>query len=163
MKQAISARQKLLNTFTIDYLSEVDDRRYTGEFTTKKLTIRDLASLGVKKSRLNGGLYYDSKSPGTGIDEQTDEFNGMIAHLELSLVSTPKWWNLDEITDVNLLVEVYKEVLDFESKFLRGKLTSGSQSGRSSEGGSASKTAQSVNDGSAGPMVDEEVQSALEP
>jgi hypothetical protein len=41
----------------------------------------------------------------------------MIAHLEQSLVRKPNWWNLDEISEVDLLIEVFKQVAAFENSF----------------------------------------------
>lgn len=155
----VNARQKLLHNFSVDYKSDADDRRYVGDFTTKKLAIRDLAALGVRKAQLNGGYHHDSENPGKGVDEQTDEFNAMIAHLELALVKFPQWWNMDEITDVSLIGHIYKEVISFENKF-RG---SGGVSGGESEGSGPAETPEADTDGSSGPVVDPEVQASLEP
>lgn len=161
-----NARQKLLHTFSIDYASEIDDRRYTGKFTTKKLSIRDLAALGPRKAQLNGGYHHSPDNPGYGIDEQTDEFNSMIAHLELSLVDTPPWWDLDEISDMELIGKVYKEVILHENKFLRrrdAETADSEDTGRVSEG--TSEKAENVADssGGAGEVVVGEVSSSLEP
>lgn len=159
-------RQQLLNTFMIDHESEVDSRRYKGKFVSKKLTIRDIAALGVRKSQLNGGMHHDAGHPGYGVDEQTDEFNNMIAHLELSIVEAPDWWNLDEITDVTLLGYVYKEVVTFENTFLgRGGNTQadgGSASG-DSEGSGQEDTSPTKSDGNTPTVVGKEVSNTLEP
>jgi hypothetical protein len=165
-----NARQKLLSTFSIDHDSKMDGRRYIGQFTTKKLTIRDMAALGVRKAQLNGGLHYDAGNPGHGVDEQTDEFNSMIAHLELSLVQKPEWWKLDDITDIELVGLIYKEVLSFENTFLgRGRsgastIESGAgQQGETSQGDS-SKTQEQPNVArSPSQVVVGQVQTALEP
>ena len=161
-----NARQKLLHTFSIDHLSDADDRRYIGSFTSKKLTIRDLATIGVRKTQLNGGFHHDVNNPGRGVDESTDEFNSMLAHLEISIVKKPEWWNLDEVTDMELIGKVYKEVLTFENSFLgRGGVESadGDGLGGSGEGDSTPETPQSELAGSPREVVDSEVQAALEP
>ncbi len=157
------SRERLLKTFEVDYHSEVDGRRYRGKFMSKKMSIRDLAALGVRKSQLNGGMHYDLAHPGHGVDEQTDEFNNMIAHLEIALKEVPTWWNLDEITDIGLIGRVYKEVISFENTFLGGEGDaiaghSGDSEGDSSEGTSAADAS-----GAAVAVVDEEVQAALQP
>jgi len=110
----------LRKSFSIDYFSEADDRRYMGTFTVKKLTIGDLSRLGQRKAQLCGGLSYDPES-GKGVDAATAMLNEMIAHCEISLITRPEWFNSDEITDVGLLNAVYEEVAAFESNFLRAK------------------------------------------
>jgi len=161
-----NARQKLLHTFSVDFKSAVDDRRYIGDFTTKKLAIRDISALGVRKTQLNGGFHTDPANPGYGVDDQTDEFNNMLAHLEIALVAKPVWWRLDEITDLQLIAEVYKEVISFENNFLRReqpRTSSGDELGRSSEGSSTTAEKRPDVAGSPREVVAEEVQSALEP
>lgn len=159
-------RQKRLNPFTIDYESPIDERRYKGKFVSKKLSIRDLAALGVRKVQLNGGMHHDRENPGHGVDEQTDEFNNMIAHLELSILEAPKWWVLEEITDIDLIARVYREVIAFENKFL-GRRGGGTPGGDDSDGGGQSggegDPSESDDAGGDPEVVDEEVQSALEP
>ncbi len=113
----VKARQKLLKTFNIDYTSDVDDVRYQGSFTTKKLSIADTSAVGVRKSQLNGGMYHHPDRPGMGVDEDVDNINAMIAHMQISLVTTPKWWDINTLPDMGLLSEVYKEVAAFENSF----------------------------------------------
>lgn len=161
-----SLRQKRHNPFTIDHDSTADDRRYKGKFVSKKLSIRDLAALGVRKAQLNGGMHHDRENPGHGVDEQTDEFNNMIAHLELSILEAPKWWILDEISDLELMSAVYREVIAFENKFLgrRRRVDSdGDDSDGSGSSGGEGDPSESDNAGSDPEVVDEEVYTALEP
>jgi hypothetical protein len=158
----VSARQTLTKTFTIDYVSEVEDHRYQGSFTIKKLSIRDIAALGVRKAQLNGGMYHDANNPGRGVDEQTDDFNNMIAHLELSVKSAPVWWDMDKINDVSLLGKVFKEVLDFENSFLRRAVERASNNGDGA-GRSSGNVPEANTSGGARPVVGQEVQAALEP
>lgn len=159
---SVTAKNNLTKTFSIDYVSEIDDVRYQGTFTVRKLSIRDLAALGVRKAQLNGGMYYDSVNPGRGVDEQTDDFNNMIAHLELSVKQHPAWWDLDKINDVSLLGKVFKEVLEFENSFLRRALDRSASNG-DSEGSSASNISGSNAGTGARAVVGSEVSAALEP
>lgn len=160
-------RQKRHNPFKIEYQSEIDDRLYKGKFVSKKLSIRDLAALGVRKAQLNGGMYHDRENPGHGVDEQTDEFNNMVAHLELSILEAPKWWDLDDVTDIDIVARVYREVISFENKFLGRRRGAASDEGDDPDGGG--ETGGSENSSEAGDVgdsdevVDEEVQSPLEP
>lgn len=164
---AYKARQKLLHTFHINHLSDVDGRRYEGDFTTRKLTIRDLAALGVRKTQLNGGFHHDADNPGKGVDEQTDEFNNMLAHLEMALVKKPDWWNLDEVTDLELMGRIYKEVITFENSFLgrggRNAAEGNEGHGGGGEGDSSSSSTETDPAGKPSEVVDSEVQSSLEP
>jgi hypothetical protein len=155
-----------IKTFSIDYESDIDNYHYRGKFTCKKLSIKDLSALGVRKAQLNGGFHYDAGNPGRGVDEQTDEMNNMVAHLELAIVDAPAWWDLDKITDLDLIAEVYKEVAEFEYSFLgrsNRQSSSDSESGDSSEANSGQTQERSESEGSSGPMVVEEVQSSTEP
>lgn len=157
----IKARPDLVKTFNIDYVSPHDDLRYEGKFTTKKLSVRDRAQLGVRKTILNGGMHYDDDHPGQGVDADTNSFNNMIAHLELSIKDAPSWWNLDAISDVGLLVAVFKEVLDFENSFLhRGKPA---DNGTVSKANGEANTQGSNTAGAVVAVVGKEVQSALQP
>ncbi len=158
----MKARQELTKTFAVDYNSEQDGMRYKGQFTIQKLGIRALAALGVRKAQLNGGMHYDEAHPGRGVDEQTDDFNNMIAHFELSVKEAPEWWNLDQITDVELLGIVFKEVIEFEQSFLSRK-ASRKKSGRNGEGSGKAGVQEADATGTARQVVGEEVQAALEP
>lgn len=158
----LNARQILTKTFSIDFVSEVENQRYQGTFTIKKLTIRDLAALGVRKAQLNGGMHYDQNNPGRGVDEQTDDFNNMIAHLELSVKSSPAWWDLDKIVDVNLLGKVFKEVLDFENSFLRRAVDRATNAGDGAGSGSGN-VSEANTGGIVSSVVVQEVHAALEP
>lgn len=163
-KNQYKGKQSRVHTFDIDFMSYMDDARYQGAFTTKKLSIADISALGVRKAQLNGGLHYDDENPGHGVDLDTDYFNNMIAHLELSLVKAPSWWNLQELTDVDLIRAVYKEVAAFEETFLnraRDAQARGSMGGN--PGNSESSVQEPVATGSVGAVVESEVQSSLEP
>jgi len=159
------ARQRTTHSWTVNYNSEVDDTKYIGTFTAKKLSIMDIAALGVRKAQLNGGMYFDPRNPGRGVDFDTDDYNAMIAHLELSLIQTPDWWKLSEISDTGLITEVYKEVAKFETSFLeRGKRASSNNGsvGVSSEN-SDRTVSQADSAGSVREVVGEKVLAALEP
>lgn len=154
----------LLHTFNVDFLSEENGRRYSGMFTTKKLTIRGVTQLGVRRSQLCGGLHYDPATPGQGLDASTYQINGMIAQLELSLITYPDWWDLDQLTDLDVLSEVYREVISFENNF-RGP---GSKAQESGSGASSQRSGQETETGSDGggaaePVVGKQVQATLEP
>lgn len=110
----------LTKTFQIDFNSEVDKKRYSGTFTSKKLTVGDLSKLGLRKAQLSGGFSYDEEK-NRGVDPGTNILNEMIAHCEISLLQKPEWFVPEDLTDVILLQEVYQEVASFEANFHTGE------------------------------------------
>lgn len=160
-----NARQKKQKVFNIDFYSEIDEIQYQGSFTTKKLSIADLGSIGVRKAQLNGGMYYDPDRPGHGVDFMTDDFNAMIAHLEIALVAAPKWWNLHSISDADLLHTVFREVDQFENSFLNRRGKAGTSGGQVEGDEASSDRDDSEANGArvVKTLVDEEVQDSLEP
>ena len=107
-------------SFNIDYFSDMEDKRYAGTFSVKKLTIGDLSKLGARKAQLCGGMNYDPDT-GKGVDPGTAILNEMIAHCEIALTVVPEWFNVDALSDVGLLNAVYEEVAEFEANFLGRK------------------------------------------
>jgi hypothetical protein len=149
-------------TFFIDYRSTMDGSQFQGQFTTKKLTVRDVSSIGVRKVQLNGGYYYDENRPGLGIDPQTDFLNSMIAHLEIALIQSPLNFKVDEIIDTGLLAAIYTKVMEFENSFFR---SSGEQNGNlgSSQNAGVPEGKESGIAGHATPVVGGQVQASLDP
>lgn len=159
-----NARQKKQHTFTIDYYSDIDEIQYQGNFTTKKLSIADLSSLGVRKAQLNGGMHYDQESPGKGVDFMTDDFNSRIAHLEVALVQTPKWWNLNSISDADVIHKVFLEVDRFENSFLdKRRAAAFKRSMGDDEEDSSGDSEESNGSRVVKTVVDKEVQASFEP
>jgi hypothetical protein len=154
----------LLHTFSIDYYSEVEDRRYQGTFTSKKLSIKDMTQLGVRRTQLCGGLHYSPETPGHGLDIDTYNINGMIAQLEISLIKFPDWWNLDQLTDFEVLSEVYKEVISFENNFSGSRDRAAGPGPRGTGQNSSEKAkARTDNAGVIEEMVGGQISSSLEP
>jgi hypothetical protein len=115
---------KKLHTFPINFESVVDQQTYTGQFTSRRMSMSDRSKVSVRKSQLSGGMYCVrddlGKPTGQGIDEDTEWMNYMLAVLEVLVVQKPAWWNIDEITDEKLVMSVFKEVMSFENSFRTG-------------------------------------------
>lgn len=153
---------KTLHTFNLDV--ETPYKHYKGAFTIRKLTINDLSAVGVRKIQLNGGFHYDPDRPGQGVDPSTNELNSVIAHLEHAVVESPDWWDLDEIADMRVVNAVYREVLDFEATFLGfGEELAKLNARGSSKTDRPKKTKRTNTNRPSKKVVDEEVQSSLEP
>ena len=139
-----------MHTFPFDYYSEIEERQFTGNFTTKKLTLGDISRMGVIKAQLCGGLVYDPVS-GKGVETHVANVNEMIAHCKVALVNHPDWWNPEEFIDPDLLNLVYKEVLTFENSFRRSR-TGENVFGGGSQGSSTQES--QGQGGSSGPSQD---------
>lgn len=165
IKQGLTGRQEMFHTFSIDIETDYGDH-FFGNFTCRKLSIADYAKLGVMKAELNGGMHFDPDNPGRGVDADTDSFNGMLAQLELAIVTAPEWWDLTTLTDMDVLSAVMKEVNEFESSFHATKRRKSARNGESDGADTADgrgDTQESRDGGATREVVDEEVQSALEP
>jgi hypothetical protein len=134
--------------FPIAWKDPETGEELTGQFTTKRLTIQDKARLGVRVSQLCGGMYCvrepdpddpdgPGKPTGQGIDAETQFMNEMLAHMELALIQKPKWFNLAELCDLDLMKEVYGHVVDYELSFKSRRGAGGGPGGvRQEDGGS---------------------------
>lgn len=105
-----SADKKLSFTksFTLDYKSEEDGKRYVGTFTCQRLTIGASGQVRVMLARLNGGHTLDSG---------TNALHFMIAYLSFALTSTPEWWDPENSYDLELLRKIFDYVRQWESSF----------------------------------------------
>jgi hypothetical protein len=153
---------KQQHVFNIDFTSELDGQHYVGMFTCKRRSIKDVSNIGVRVIQLSGGMSYDPENPGQGVDGNIYSLNYMIAVLEISLVSKPEWFDLNNIYDMDLLSLVYKEVADFEATFRRPARqevvsTPVSTTGSTQENNEANRSA------TVRTMVVNKIQASLEP
>ncbi len=148
--------------FNIDIVSE--GTRLQGTFVCKRLSIMDRSRVNARMLQLNGGFHVTEDNPSMGPTDFMDNINSAIATLEVALVKAPAWWNLDNISDINVLAAVTKEVTAFENSFRPGwspEVENGSvQSGQGERG---AQSAASNNAGSATAVVGKEVSDSLEP
>ena len=154
-------------SFRIDHTSE-DGEELTGQFTTKRLSILDRARVGRRRSQLSGGMYCvrddEGEPTGQGLDEESDFLATAVAHLEVSLIQKPSWWDLDDITDIQLLRKVYEEVMDFEWSFFRSRQQAArveESAGGSSDDSGAKDASEQSGDGLT-KVVGDEVLTALD-
>lgn len=155
------------HTFTVDIKSEVDDTHYRGNFTVKRLSVADNSALRLRKTQLCGGYYCvrdeDGNPTGKGMDAEAELNNFAIAYLEIAIQkgSAPAWWDLDEISDEDVLFKVFKEAWAWENSFRnRGKKPNPSPG---SEGNSEKEHSETDRGSTPKKMVDKQVQASLEP
>jgi len=151
--------KKTQHIFQINYTSEDDDKHYIGDFSCRRLSIKDYQKLNVLKATYNGGMHYSPDRPGYGVDRSTEYLGQMLAHLEVALVVKPDWWNLNEISDMDLLGKVFHEVMLFENSFREG----GDVPLRSGKAGSQGSGQVSNGGTSPSSVVDQKVQAPLDP
>lgn len=155
-------------SFSIDYMSEIDQFQYQGAFTSKKMSIMDQTRVSRRRSELCGGMYCvrdeDGNPTGQGIDEWAEVQSRMIAILEVALVQKPAWWDLAEIGDEELLGKVFEEVMLFENTFRKfgGEDTTSGDSSASSEGDGEGQCKEPVLDNHASKVVDGQVSASLD-
>lgn len=146
--------------------SEGDDCTYEGDFTIKRQGIMDYSRQQLRKLELNGGRYHVRDDPGAGVPWSMEYFNEMISTLEITVLKAPDWWDLEEISDFEVMDAVYKEVTAFEATFLNRKRNQvsptqpsvgNSAADSSTQRGSADATASSDS------VVGKEIPPALQP
>lgn len=148
------------HSFFIQHTSPISGKYWEGQFTCKKMSVRDFGRINVRKIQLNGGFYFDVDNPGCGIDERTDTLHNMISHLEISLIQSPADFILEEEDDPTLLQAVYEKVIVFENSFLSRRDVSQSGGGVSSD--SSGTGPQSGDSGHVEEVGGSEVQASLE-
>lgn len=161
---------KKLHTFTISYHSDIDDTDYDGQFTSRRMSMMDRSKISVRKAQLNGGYYCvrDEKGvpTGMGIDEETEFMNYALAYLETVILQKPAWWDLQQITDNQVMLKVFEEAMKFENSFRDRGATNNGEGEKGSVPGSQGSSAaqpQKSNDGSAPKkVVDEKVSASLD-
>ena len=98
-------------TFTLNW-TDGRGKVWAGKFTTKILSIRERAQVGLMRARLNGGL------PTEAIDGYTAEINFIVANLVYCLTQKPEWAkDLMALDSVPLLQAIYQEVASHEATF----------------------------------------------
>lgn len=152
----------LQRQFFFSYKSEVDGETYEGQFTVKKLSVKDIAQIGVRKSQLNGGYYFDKKNPGTGVPEESDLINEMISYLDIAILQAPIWFDLNNIYDAGLLGSLYGKAAENENNFFRSRGRVAADP-RSSQNDSSGTGTQSGTSGHVEAVGGGEVPTALEP
>lgn len=159
---------KRLHTFHIDMESDYDDTHYQGAFTCRKAAVIDHSKIAKRKSELSGGRYCvvddDGNPTGQGLDEDSDGLNYTIAFLETLLVSSPSWFNIEEISDNRVIMAIYKEVMAFQNSFRRrGRSTAETaEASGGGEGNGAKESAPAVDHHNAPKVVDGKVSASLD-
>lgn len=155
-------------SFRVEFKSALDGEEYSGQFTCKRQSILDRTKIAKKKAELCGHMYTvrdENDNPtGQGIDDYTESFNYALAVLDTALVQYPEWWDLSVITDENLVMEVYKEVQDFENSFRRRRGEPNSSEGDvgSGEKGSEAESKETEPANKPKKVVDPQVSAALD-
>ena len=150
---------KNVHTFPFNKKSEVTDETYEGQFTCRRMTVKDRTRINVRKAQLSGGMYCvrdeNGMPTGMGIDEETEGTNYMLAYLEVLLVSKPDWFKADEVFDLDVMFAVYREVEKFNDSFRVVRGDAAAPNGGSPPSGAGTGAAQPAapNNGNPAPKV----------
>ena len=98
----------LQRTFWVEYYSALLRKTMIGAFTFKKLTVAQVAQVGVRRAVLNGDRQ---------VDAVTNMVNNWLAHFDLCIVKSPEWWKPHDEYDDELMEEIFKKVVSFENSF----------------------------------------------
>jgi len=99
-------------TFPFKFV-DASGKDWSGDFTTKILSIHDRQRVGILRAQLGGGLPVES------LDALTVELNLMIAHLTFSLTARPDWAkSLRDLSVFPVVQSLYAEVASHEAFFL---------------------------------------------
>ena len=111
-------------TVHISIESASEGQTLEGDFTLKRLSYNGMLALQKRTVQKLGGFYCvrdgDGDPVGIGASPESESFAEMMAHLELSVIKHPPWWNMDDLADLDVLKAVYQEVIAFEDTFRPG-------------------------------------------
>lgn len=158
----MAAPANMQHQFYFKAKSEVDGNTYEGQFTVKKLSIKDIGAIGVRKTQLNGGYHYDDERPGAGVPQEIDMINQMISYLEVAVIQAPMWFDLDQIYDGSILGSIFQQASEFENSFFRSIRKANEPSGSSQDAGSG-ESPEAGASGRVEEVVGGEVQGSLDP
>ena len=98
-------------TYSFEKTISVQGEKLTGTFTAKYMGITARLRLGTLRAKLLDG------APNQSVDILTDDIAYMIAYLTVSLTKVPKWWNYDNLDEIDDLRAMYDEVSAFMRSF----------------------------------------------
>lgn len=89
----------------------VDGVSRTGSFTAKFMGVFDRIRMGnIMSGLLNGKGLND-------VDPHTSDLVYMVAFLDVTLIETPKWWNLEKVDYEDELAHIFNVVDKFQQSF----------------------------------------------
>lgn len=104
----------------------VDVQGMEGEFTVKYPALMDKVRIGTIRARMTDGV------PSEALDVVTDNISFMSATLEVVVVKSPSWFNINTLEEYEILETVYNKYQEWVSTF-RNKPKQGKDAGGSQE------------------------------
>jgi hypothetical protein len=102
--------------FQIDVIGKVTGKRFLGDFTSTIPRLKEQGMINKHEAYLNGDMA-QFLAPGTR------KLHQMIAYLRYTLKEYPSFWKESdlgyELMDLNVIIEVYDEVLRFEEEWMK--------------------------------------------
>ena len=110
---SIKALPSMEHTFTLNVKGSITGQHFDGTFTYKRPSLRGQSDIAKMASRLNEDL--------KNLDEDTKILHNVLSNLRHTLIQAPEWWKACdygyELYDVNVIMELYKETVNFENKW----------------------------------------------
>ncbi len=110
---AISSLPSMEHSFHINVEGSDTKKRFTGDFTYRRPNNRAKIEIDKTETRLNGDL--------VNLNEDTKFVNEVYATLRHTLTACPDWWKDSDygydLYDLNVALEIFKEVRAFEKKW----------------------------------------------
>lgn len=92
----------------------INGEKIKGKFECHYPSIRDTLDIDIMTSQMLEGANPQTL-PNRAIQTAT-----MMAHFEVLLDKTPEWFDLNNVTDEELLLEVFTEMATFQQRFREG-------------------------------------------
>lgn len=82
-------------------------------FVAKYPSVIERITIGTIRAKLLDG------APLQSIDKMTDDFSYMVAFLQVTLTKAPKWFNLEELEELDVLRDLFYTVVGWVNSFRR--------------------------------------------
>jgi len=100
-------------SFELDY-TDARGHAWTGKFKNRILTIGEKRKAKILKAQLSG------MAPVSALDTDVWDMNGLLAHLQFSLIEKPEWAkDLEKLDDEGVVYKIWEEVDSHEARFHR--------------------------------------------
>lgn len=109
----VDAATKIMNSDSKKHDFTLDKNGFHGEFTFKYPSLMDKMRIGTTRAKFLSGLSSDM------VDVLTDNIAFMSATLMVVCIKAPKWFNLEDMDDYEVLESVYEGYKKWADTFRR--------------------------------------------
>ncbi len=102
------AKMPFTKTFFVEWTNPDDGKTYSGQFTAKRLNLRDMNDLAKIKIHRTGEAW---------LGATMDMLAEMHAYCTVALVEAPDWWKPDSFYTEEPLTKVWKHIRTWDENF----------------------------------------------